>query len=190
MSTISVLWPRSIYLTFVSNSEPFKYLTKVKYMDLGHNTEMVDISFCAYMPNLEIAILSGAPIVDLTPLANCKKLEFLELAWCGLLKDITPLAQCDSLKYLNLGHTAVKDLTPLAGLNMEMLSFVNSGNKVGFTESDWQNIQAMLPDCWITYQPLKDSDATPYSTGWRYTKEGGFTPIYRKIRDIFGYDNM
>lgn len=181
---------RAVYHVDDTNSFPLRYLTKVKYIDMGHNTEMVDISFCAFMPDLEIAILSGAPIVDLTPLSNCKKLEFLELAWCGLLKDITPLAQCDSLKYLNLGHTAVKDLTPLAGLNMEMLSFVNSGNKVGFTESDWQKIQAMLPDCWITYQPLKDGDATPYSTGWRYTKEGGFTPIYRKIRDIFGYDNM
>ena len=181
---------RAVYHVDDSNSAPFQYLTKVKYMDLGHNTEMVDISFCAFMPDLEIAILSGAPIVDLTPLKNCKKLEFLELAWCGLLKDITPLAHCDGLKYLNLGHTDVDDLTPLAGLGLEMLSFVNSGNKVGFTEADWQQIQAMLPDCWITYTPLKDSGATPYSKGWRYKQDGGYTPIYRKVRDVFGYDDM
>lgn len=181
---------RAVYHVDDTNSSPFQYLTKVKYMDLGHNTEMVDISFCAFMPELEIAILSGAPIVDLTPLASCKKLEFLELAWCGLLDDVSPLARCDGLKYLNLGHTAVKDLTPLAGLGLEMLSFVNSGNKVGFTESDWQEIQAMLPDCWITYSPLKDSGASPYSTGWRYARDGGYTPIYRKVRDVFGYDDM
>lgn len=181
---------RAVYHVDDTNSSPFQYLTKVKYMDLGHNTEMVDISFCAFMPELEIAILSGAPIVDLTPLSNCKKLEFLELAWCGLLKDVSPLAQCDGLKYLNLGHTKVKDLSPLSGLGLEMLSFVNSGNRVGFTEGDWQAVQAMLPDCWITYAPLKNNDASPYSTGWRYAKDGGYTTIYRKVRDVFGYDDM
>lgn len=181
---------RAVYHVDDTNSGPFKYLTKVKYMDLGHNTEMVDISFCSYMPDLEMAILSGAPIVDLTPLAGCKKLEFLEIAWCGLLKDITPLAQCDSLRFLNLGHTSVSDLSPLAGLKLEQLSFVNSGNKVGFTAADWEAIQAQHPDCWITWEPLHDSGATPYSTGWRYKEDHTYTECYRKIRDVFELDKL
>ena len=181
---------RAVYHVDDSNSGPFKYLTKVKYMDLGHNTEMSDISFCAYMPDLEIAILSGSPITDLTPLQNCKKLEFLELAWCGHLTDISPLAGCTGLKDLNLGHTRVDDLSPVKDLPLEMLSFVNSGNRVGFTASDWAQIQAQHPDCWITYEPLQDNSATPYSTGWRYTRSGGYTTIYRKVRDVFGYDAM
>lgn len=186
---------RAVYHINDSNSGQFKYLTKVKYMDLGHNTSMVDLSFCAYMPDLEIAILSGSPIKNVTPLANCKKLEFLELAWCGHLKDISPLAGCDSLKYLNVGHTQVTDFSALKGLKLELLSCVNSGrlkdkNGEYITEEFWAEVQKMFPSCLITYKPLKDSNATPYGVGWRYKESGGYTPIYRKCRDVFGYDNM
>ena len=180
---------RAVYGINNTNSGVLKYLTEVKYMDLGHNTSMTDLSFCAYMPDLEIAILSGSPITDLTPLANCKKLEFLEVAWCGHLKDISPLAQCDSLKYLNIGHTKVSDLSPIYGLAMEMLSYVNSGTRVGFTDATWAEIQSHLPNCWITYAPLADNNASPYGVGWRY-KEGwkGYTDIYKKVREVFDYD--
>ena len=181
---------RAVYGVNDENSDVFKYCTKTKYMDFGHDTEMVDISFLAYMPDLEICLLSGSPIKDLTPLSNCKKLEFLELSWCGHLEDISPLAQCDSLKYLNLGHTKVKDLSALEGLPLEMLSYVNSGKTVGMTQSDWEGIQSKFPDCWITYEPLSKNTATPYGKGWRYTQEGGYTPIYRKVRDVFGYDEI
>ena len=181
---------RAVYGIDDTNSGQFKYLTKVKYMDLGHNTSMKDLSFCAYMPDLEIAILSGSPIKDLTPLGNCKKLEFLEIAWCGNVKDVSPLAGCDSLKYLNVSHTVVKDFTALKHLKLEMLCYVNSGNRAGLTADYWAEVQAMFPTCWITYNPLKDNNATPYGIGWRYKESGGYTPIYRKCRDVFGYDNM
>ena len=181
---------RAVYHVDDSNSEPFKYLTQVKYMDLGHNTDMTDLSFIAYMPDLEMAILSGSPITDLTPLANCKKLTFLEIAWCGWVQDISPLASCSSLKYLNIGHTRVSDLSPLNNLSLELLSYVNSGNRVGMTASDWQQIQAQHPDCLITYEPLADNNATPYSIGWRYKAEGGYTECYKKIREVFNYDYL
>lgn len=176
---------RAVYHVNDSNSHLFQYLTEVKYMDLGHNTEMVDISFVAHMPNLEIAILSGAPIKDVSPLANCKKLEFLELAWCGHLSDISPLAGCDGLRYLNVGQTKVKDLSPLKNLDLLMLSHVTSG-KMGITAADWQTVQAQHPDCWIT--SYYNEEGYPYGSGWRYKKSGGFTDIYRKVRDVFDYD--
>ena len=180
---------RAVYGIDDTNSGQFKYLTKVKYMDLGHNTSMVDLSFCAYMPELEIAILSGSPIKSVEPLRNCKKLEFLEVAWCGHLKDVSPLAGCDSLKYLNIGHTSVTDVSALQGLKLELLSYVNSG-RMGLTADFWAEVQKMFPGCEITYLPLKDSNATPYGVGWRYKESGGYTTIYRKVRDVFGYDNM
>ena len=185
---------RAVYGISDSNSDFLKYCTEVKYMDLGHNTNMIDISFCAYMPNLEIAILSGSPIKDLTPLANCKKLEFLEIAWCGHITDVSPLAGCDSLKYLNIGHTSIKNVETLKDLPLEMLSFVNSGNKVGMTEAKWKEIQALMPNCWITYSPLKDSNANPYGVGWRYSKSPlvatNFTECYKKVREVFDYDRI
>ena len=181
---------RAVYGVNDKNSGVFKYCTKTKYMDFGHNTEMVDLSFLAYMPDLEIAILSGSPITDLSPLANCKKLEWLEVAWCGYVKDVSPLASCESLKYLNLAHARVKDLSPLFGLKLEMLSYVNSGNRSGLTAEYWQTVQEALPNCWLTYNPLKDNEANPYGTGWRYKTTGGYTAAYRKVRDVFGYDEI
>lgn len=175
---------RAVYHVNDSNSHLFQYLTEVKYMDLGHNTEMVDISFVAHMPNLEIAILSGAPIKDVSPLANCKKLEFLELAWCGHITDISSLAGCDGLRYLNIGQTKVKDLSSLKNLKLLMLSHVTSGKR-GITAEDWQVFQNQHPDCWITSY---HKDGYPYGTGWRYKMNESFTDIYRKARDVFDYD--
>lgn len=177
---------RAVYGINDDNSYALRYLNEVKYMDLGHNTEMVDISFCAYMPDLEIAILSGAPIKDVSPLANCKKLEFLELAWCGHITDISALAGCTGLRHLNIGQTKVKDLSPLKNLNLLMLSHVTSGT-MGITSADWQTFQAQHPDCWITSY---HNEGYPYSTGWRFKQGGGYTDIYRKVRDVFGYDEI
>lgn len=178
---------RAVYGINDNNSYVLRYLNEVKYMDLGHNTEMSDISFCAFMPDLEIAILSGAPIKDVSPLANCKKLEFLELAWCGThLSDISPLASCTGLRYLNVGQTNVKDLSPLKNLKLLMLSHVTSGKR-GITAADWQVFQTQHPDCWITSY---HKDGYPYSTGWRFKTSGGYTEIYRKARDVFGYDEI
>ena len=177
---------RAVYHVNDSNSHLFKYLTEVKYMDLGHNTEMVDISFVSYMPNLEIAILSGAPIKDVSPLANCKKLEFLELAWCGHVSDISALAGCTGLRHLNIGQTKVKDLSALKNLKLLMVSHVTSGT-MGMTAADWKTFQEQHPDCWITSY---HNEGYPYSTGWRFKQGGGYTDIYRKVRDVFGYDEI
>lgn len=177
---------RAVYGINDDNSYVLRYLNEVKYMDLGHNTEMVDISFCAYMPDLEIAILSGAPIKDVSPLAKCKKLEFLELAWCGHINDISALAGCTGLRYLNVGQTKVKDLSALKNLDLLMLSHVTSG-KMGITSADWQTFQTQHPDCWITNY---HGEGYPYSTGWRFKQGGGYTDIYRKVRDVFGYDEI
>lgn len=187
---------RAVYHVDDSNSYLFKYLTKVKYVDLGHNTSMKDLSFLGYMPDLELAILSGSPITDLSPLANCKKLEFLELAWCGSLSDISPLAQCSSLKQLNLSYTRVKDLSPVKNLGLEMLCYINSGNYPGLTTVYWAQVQSWLPTCWITCDPMNGFNAdgsseSPYGVGWRYKANwGGYTDCYKKVRVVFDLDNL
>lgn len=185
---------RAVYHVDDSNSYLFKYLTKVKYVDLGHNTSMRDLSFLGYMPDLELAILSGSPITDLSPLANCKKLDFLELAWCGSLSNIAPLAQCSSLKFLNLSYTRVKDLAPVKNLPLEMLCYINSGNYPGLTTDYWGQVQSWLPKCWITCDPMNGifadgSSESPYGVGWRYKANwGGYTDCYKKVRVVFNLD--
>jgi hypothetical protein len=71
-------------------------------------------------------------------------------------------------------------------LKLLMLSHVTSGN-MGITAADWQAVQAQHPDCWITSY---HKDGYPYSTGWRFKATSGYTEIYRKVRDVFGYDEI
>ena len=85
-----------------------------------------------------------------------------------------------------MGQTNVKDLTSLKDLKLLMLSHVTSGKK-GITAADWQVFQTQHPDCWITSY---HKDGYPYSTGWRFKTSGGYTDIYRKARDVFGYDEI
>ncbi|MBQ9664143.1 MAG: leucine-rich repeat domain-containing protein [Oscillospiraceae bacterium] len=107
-----------------------QYCTKVKYLDLGHNEVLTDISFARSMPELEVLILAINNISDISPLADCHKLEYLEINSTNVT-DLTPLANATSLRHLNIGRTIktdentgadlnrprVTDLTPLYGLS-------------------------------------------------------------------------
>lgn len=172
---------RAVYHVDDTNCEPFKYCTKTKYIDMGHNEELTDIRFISYMPDLEIVILSGSPITDLTPFANATKLVFLELAHCGHLKDVTPLAGCTSLANVNLSFTKVSDISPLYELPLEQLCAVKS--KIQW--SSWEKIIELHPDCTIRYDGTQ-----PYGTGWRYKRSGAFTDIYKRVREVFNLDEV
>ena len=115
----------------VNNAEAAKlqYCTKLKYLDLGHNRVLSDISFASSMPDLEVLILAINDVSDISPLADCPKLEYLEINSTNVT-DLTPLSNATSLRHLNIGRTArsnentgedearprVTDLTPLYGL--------------------------------------------------------------------------
>ena len=172
---------RAVYHVDDKNCGPFKYLTDVKYIDLGHNETLTDYSFVSYMPNLEICIASGSPVTDLTPFASCKKLEFLELAWCGHLEDLSPLAECESLKYLNICRTAVKDISPLENLPLERLHFF----PCPLDQSVRDAYQEAHPDCWAKFT---GSSNNPYGVGWRYDEDGTYSECYAKVREVFNLD--
>ena len=172
---------RAVYHVDDSNCGPFKYCTKTKYIDMGHNEELTDISFISYMPELEIVILSGSPITDLTPFENATKLIFLELAYCGNIKDVTALAGCTSLANINLSYTKVSDISPLYELPLEQLCAVKS--KIQW--ASWEKIMEVRPDCTIRYD-----GSQPYGTGWRYKRSGAFTDIYKRVREVFNLDEV
>ena len=172
---------RAVYNVFDDTCHDLRYCEDVKYIDMGHNDTLSDLSWVGYMPNLEILIVSGCAVKDLSGFENCKKLEFLELASCSYLEDLSPLAGCESLKYLNVSHTKVKDLMPLDGLPLER--FVCVRPKVPTAERE--TFQAIHEDCWVKFSGYE------YGEGWRYDDNGKtYSAIYRKIRDIFGYDDM
>lgn len=112
-----------------SAAQVLKYCTKVKYLDLGHNEVLTDISFTSYMPELEVAIFAINNISDISALANCPKLEYLEINSTNVT-DLSPLANSKALRHLNIGRTGqtlenhgedlkrprVTDISPLFGL--------------------------------------------------------------------------
>ena len=170
---------RAVYDLVDDNSENLKYCEDVKYIDFGHNEYLDSCEFVAGMPNLEYIILSGSPIKDLTPFTNCKKLKFLEIAFCGYIDDLTPLAQCTSLEKLNIANTKVKDLSPLKDLPLTHLTMNDS--KV--SREDREAFAAEHPDC------LVKATGNPYGAGWRYVDEKNTQkyPYYAMLADVFGY---
>ena len=170
---------RSTYNVEDDNCHDLVYCEDVRYIDFGHNEWLDGCEFIRGMPNLEFIILSGAPIKDLSPFENCKKLRILEIAFCMYITDLTPLAGCESLEMLNIGETRVKDLSPLDDLNITML--MASGARVPQEERD--RFASVHPDCWASYR------GNQYGSGWRYDEDDKQLQWYKDIADIFGYPN-
>ena len=173
---------RAVYNVFDDTCHDLRYCEDVKYIDMGHNDTLTDLSFIGHMPNLEILIASGCAVKDLSGFENCKKLEFLELANCSYLSDLTPLEGCESLKYLNVSYTKVSNLMPLDGLPLERFVAVRSQ----VPPAEQETFMSIHPDCWTRFLGTQ-----PYGIGWRYDDNGmTYSEIYLKIREIFGYDDM
>lgn len=172
---------RAVYGLTDKNCHDLVYCEDARFCDFGHDDTLTDCSFVAGMPKLEAIILSGSSIKDLSSFAGCKKLEFLEIAYCGLLTDISPLAQCESLKRLNIAFTKVSDLSPLDELPMEVM--VAMGAKTDTAEQT--RFQEKHPDCITSYKGTQ-----PYSYPWRYV-DNGVTPneYYAMLREVFDYDH-
>lgn len=178
---------RAVYDLSDTNCKDLIYCEDARFVDFGHNGDdgnyLHDISYVAGMPNLEAMILSSAYISDLSAFANCKKLKFLELAFCGLITDISPLAECTSLEMLNISFTGVTDLSPLDNLPITHLCAMNySKNRV--SQEEQERFQELHPDCWSQYVGEQ-----PYGPGWRYTEDGkDYLPYYQLLRDVFRYE--
>lgn len=178
---------RCTYDLVDDNCQNLIYCEDVRFMDIGHNEYLDAVPFVAGMPNLEYIIVSGAPIKDLTPFENCKKLKFLEIAFCEYVTDLTPLAQCESLEMLNISNTHAVDLSPLDDLPLtHMCAKMNPGGVSRVSSDEQARFKAQHPDCWATF----NEDSQPYGRGWRYD-EDQITPLpqYALIQQAFRYPN-
>lgn len=172
---------RVVYNVTDDTCYEMRYLRSVKYMDMGHNDTLTDVSFLAFMPDLEILILSGSAVSDLSGIENCKKLEFLELANCLKLEDISPLSGCSSLKYLNICYTKVSSLMPLDGLEIQNLFCKQT--RVGAEEQ--KQFKEIHENATAVF-----TGRDPYAgAGWRYVDNGyKYTEFYKKVREVFDLD--
>ncbi len=153
------------------------YCEDTEYMDLGHNT-LSSIAFCSYMPHLKMAILSYNNITDLSPLENCQELFFLEMFCCRRLEDLSPLSACGSLRMLNVSFSTVTDISPLYGMDLELLHMA----RTDIPPEQAAEMARLHPDCRITYEGYDI-----HELGWRRIREGEYYDWYLEIREIFGY---
>ncbi len=176
---------RAVYDLVDDNCHDLVYCEDVIFMDIGHNEWLDTCDFVAGMPNLQYVIVSGAPIKDLTPFQNCKKLKLLEIAFCEYVTDLTPLAGCESLEMLNISNTHALDLTPLDDLPLtHFVAKHNPSGKSRVSQEEQERFIAQHPDCWTSF-----AGEQPYGPGWRYD-EDGITPLpyYAKMREVFRYE--
>lgn len=161
------------------------YCEDVRFMDIGHNEYLDAVPFIAGMVNLEYVIISGSLVKDLTPLANCTKLKFLELAFCEQVEDISPLSNCKELQMLNISNTHVTDLTPLDDINLtNLIARLNPRGGSRVPSSQRQHFQQKHPDCYASFR-----GSQPYGIGWRYEEDNiTSTETYALIRKVMRYD--
>lgn len=174
---------RAVYNVFDNTCHDLRYCEDVKYMDIGHNDTLTDLSFIGYMPNIEVLIASGCAATELPGFENCKKLTWLELANCYKLKDISSLEGCESLRFLNLSYTKVTNYMPLDGLPLERFCCLSAKASV-----DEQNtFLSIHPDCLTRFY-----GSQPYGYGWRYDDDGRtFNEYYKNVvRVAFNYDYL
>lgn len=174
---------RAVYHVSDENVSALKYCEGAKYIDMGHNDTLTDLSFVSGMPNLEVFIGSGSAVIELTGFENCKKLTWLELANCLALKNIDALADCESLRFLNISYSKVGSLMALDGLPLERFIYLNPR-----ASTEEQNtFVALHKGCRVVYYGYSN----PF-TPWRYDDNGNTFNAYYKdvVREAFNYDYL
>ncbi len=166
------------------NTADLKYCTKVRFLDVGHNTMLTDFSFLETMPDLEVAVLCITGMEDLTPLANHGKLEYLEINTLrdGKGIDLSPLGSCP-----NLEHLCACYLGPVTGWEeLEKLTKLQRlwfGKYTYLPDGALEELQEALPDTVI-------NTTNPYGSSgdWRYDGRS-CNERYALLREQFDYSD-
>ena len=181
----------------------FKYFTKMKYLDIGHNEQITDLSFARYMPDLEVLIIAMNPLGDLSPLAECPKLEYLELFY-SMTDDLSPLAGLKNLKHLNVGHCPyLKDISPIYDLDLERF-YLGTFASCPVPPEQVDHYRQLHPDCevdneswessegaWRRAACLEGEELEWYKKQPYYSEERQYyAPRYALLRDQMGYDGL
>lgn len=166
------------------NCADLKYCTRVKHLDLGHNSYLKDLSFLSYMPELEVVVLAMADWTDISPLADCPKIEYAEIQ-TSALNDLRPLAGCENLRHLNICYCfALHDITPIMELDLDRLWI---GSLTPIPPEQVEEFRRLHPDC-----EVNDTTIDPTAEGWRYLGHDEFgvsilAERYELLRSQFRY---
>ena len=171
----------------IRDASMLRYCTDVKYLDLGHNDDLTDLSFVASMPNLEVLIIAMTGVTDISPLRSCPRLEYLELNSTNV-SDLGPLEKLTGLHHLNIAACPrIKDITPLYGLTeLERLWI---GRDTPVPEEQARRMKELAPAC-----KVNTTTDDPHGDAWRFTAYDPeepkyyWVPRYELLRKQLGYN--
>ena len=166
---------------FTKDLWKLKYCTDVRYIDFGHAVAVTNVEWARYMPDLEVCIVAMTSITDISPLAECKKLEFLEI-FTNDVSDLSPLAELENLEYLNIGNMPITDISPIFGL--DKLKMVNCNMCQSLSQEQIDEFRELHPDAVFNYVWFEN----PKGTGWNFDANGNPTERYQLLRRQIGYD--
>ena len=171
----------------IEDASVLRYCTDVKYLDLGHNDDLADLSFAASMPKLEVCIIAMTAITDISPLANCPNLEYLELNSTNI-EDLSPLRNSTGLHHLNIaGCPKIKDITALYGLTALERLWIGCDTPVPAEQA--KHMKELVPAC-----NVNTTTDDPHGDAWRFTAYDPeipkyyWVPRYELLREQMGYN--
>lgn len=164
-----------------------QYCTDMKYLDLGHNVDISDLSFAAHMPKLEVLIIAMTNITDISPLANCPELEYLELN-SSPVSSVEPLKNATKLRHLNIADCPnVYDISSLYGLTEMERFWIGCNTPV--PEDQVNAMRAAAPNC-----NVNNTTFDPHGDAWRFSRYDPNIPKYywvprhELLREQMGYN--
>ena len=172
----------NIYLTN-DNTPDLRYCTKVKYLDVGHDGSLSDLSFIREMRDLEVLVVSITDFHDLSPLTGLEKLEFFEgccsTSWEVI--DLSPLGTCPNLEHINICQLhAVEGYEAFA--NLKKLQRLWIGASTPIPAEAVETLRAALPQA-----EINTTEGTGCMGTWRYDDWGHDLPRYALLREQFRY---
>lgn len=171
----------------IEDASMLRYCTDVKYLDLGHNDDLADLSFVSSMPELEVLIIAMTGVTDISPLRSCPKLEYLELNSTNIA-DLRPLENLTGLHHLNIAACPnIKDITPLYGLTALERLWIGRDTPVPAEQA--QRMKELVPGC-----KVNTTADDPHGDAWRFTAYDPeepkyyWVPRYELLREQLGYN--
>ena len=155
----SVTQIASVVDTFLSIQHlgGLEYCTSLRYFSVV-GTGVIDLSPIANLRKLTTFEIGGGAIMDLSPLSHVTSLTKVSLSH-NEISDISPLANLKNLRTLNINANEIVDLSPLRSL--DNLSYLNAyNNKIEDISPllDMENLGEVL----MTYNPLSDLSLSTY----------------------------
>lgn len=117
----------------ITTAAPLSNLRGLKYLDLGNNNSIRNLSPISVMANLETLYLNNNAVVDVTMLTNCKNLKTLDLSY-NSLSTVAPIFVLPNISWLNVSHNTLAELNGAEALTkLEYLDV--SGNSLKNVDS-------------------------------------------------------